>query len=121
MDDIQLLADAISEFTTACFLKFTNSEQAINTLVNNSTLIPVYIFTDYNMPLVNGEQVIRTLRQQPMFRKTIIVALSTSMSGDLAQSLKTAGADFALKKPVSIKEFSVMLESIFNTPNTGSL
>jgi len=66
------------------------------------------------MPLVNGEQVIRSLRYEPMFRKTIIIALSTSMPEDLAQSLKTAGADFAIKKPVSTKEFSVMLESIFS-------
>jgi len=116
MDDVQLLADAISEFTTACFLNFRNSQQAVTTLVNNSAFIPAYVFTDYNMPLVNGEQVIRSLRDEPMFRKTIIIALSTSMPEDLAQSLKTAGADFALKKPVSTKEFSVMLESIFSTP-----
>jgi len=115
-DDIELLVDAISQVMPATFLKFSNAQHAVETLTDHTPLVPDCIFTDYNMPLYTGEELILSVRNNRKFQRTIITALSTSMPEDLSHKLKNAGADFTFQKPADMRGFSDILRYIFSHP-----
>jgi two-component system chemotaxis response regulator CheY len=57
------------------------------------------IVTDLNMPVMNGLEFIRALRQQPPFRGIPIVFLTTESDDGMKQQAKAAGATGWITKP----------------------
>lgn len=57
------------------------------------------IVTDLNMPVMNGLEFIRALRQLPSYRGVPIVFLTTESDDALKQQAKAAGATGWITKP----------------------
>ncbi len=57
------------------------------------------IVTDLNMPVMNGLEFIRALRQLPSYRGVPIVFLTTELDDALKQQAKAAGATGWITKP----------------------
>ena len=57
------------------------------------------VFTEQNMPKMDGRTLIKSLRGLPNYRSTPILMLTTESSDDMKQQGRTAGATGWLVKP----------------------
>jgi CheY-like chemotaxis protein len=60
---------------------------------------PDVIITDINMPRLDGVEMIKQLREQDIFRRVKVIAMTAYGSGP-AREASEAGADFVLRKPI---------------------
>jgi len=65
------------------------------------------VLTDWNMPTMDGLQLIRALRQLPAYSATPILVLTTETSSIDKDEARSAGASGWLRKPI---EPAVLLE-----------
>ena len=63
------------------------------------------LITDYNMPLVNGYELVRMLRYNGRFKDLVIIGLSAEGDNALSAKFIKAGANDFLKKPFYHEEF----------------
>lgn len=63
------------------------------------------LITDYNMPLVNGYELVRMLRYNARFKDLVIIGLSAEGDNALSAKFIKAGANDFLKKPFYHEEF----------------
>lgn len=74
--------------------------------------LPAVILLDINMPKVNGLEVLKHLKQHPVFRRIPVVMLTSSRED---RDLKTAydlGVNSYIEKPVSFTKFIEVAEHI---------
>ena len=99
--------DKSLQFTTSQLLKFLGYEVAC---ANNGQMgidkaeswQPDVILTDVRLPLMTGEEVIRTLRGRPETAHTPIFVLSADADAHTRKIYKQAGADKFFPKPTDV-------------------
>lgn len=108
-DDIDFFVAAIEYLSdgVSCF-SFTNASKALQKLVSGE-LIPDVIFLDLNMPIINGQEFLATLKSTAGLQDIPVIILSTASDSLIAYKLKAEGASGFLTKPTSIKELSNLL------------
>jgi len=88
-----------------------NGREALDRLANGAPK-PDLILLDWMMPLVNGEEVLESMRADPKLRGMPVVVLTTSASeGDVATAYDK-GCNAYLTKPVDPEEFQKTIESM---------
>ncbi len=73
------------------------------------TFQPDIIIMDLRMPVMNGLECTRLLRQDPRFRNTIIIAASASVFDYQQQESLTAGCNAFVTKPIDVDYFLKVL------------
>ena len=68
------------------------------------------VFIDIMMPVMDGYEVIRRLREQPRFAKLPIVALTAKAGADDLEQCLAAGADDCIVKPIEPLELKIKLD-----------
>ena len=84
----------------------TNGEEA---LAKIGQINPQVIMTDLVMPQMDGFELIRQLRANPIFKETLIIALSASVFEEDEQKSLTAGSDAFVRKPIDALELFEIL------------
>lgn len=89
------------------------------------------LITDFNMPLVNGYELVRMLRYNSRFQDLVIIGLSAEGDSSLSAKFIKSGANDFLKKPFYHEEFHCrvvhnleaqeMLETIRDLANLDAL
>jgi CheY-like chemotaxis protein len=101
MDDQELLIDAMSQYDgNLTFQTVTNGKQAIvllGSLPHNS--LPSLIILDYNLPELNGAQILEMLNHQERFQPIPKVVWSTSNSELYKNRCLALGAKAYFVKP----------------------
>jgi len=86
-----------------------DGQQAI-TLLEGDDTIPSLARVDWNMPVMNGLEFIRAVRQKPCYSNMkLLVVTSEAEVGQMVEAL-TAGADEYLMKPFSSEALACKLE-----------
>lgn len=75
---------------TGCYA-VANGEEALLTL-REKGIMPDYIFTDIDMPKMNGYEFLQTLKSTHEYRHIPVVVYSSTCSEDHIQKLKRLGA-----------------------------
>ncbi|WP_026318098.1 response regulator [Algicola sagamiensis] len=57
------------------------------------------IISDFNMPIMNGLEFLRNVKQNPIYRFTPVIMLTTENQDQLIQQAKDAGAKAWMTKP----------------------
>lgn len=70
---------------------------------------PELLILDYDMPDMTGAEVCRTLREQPAFADTPVVALTGHQSISELNACRTAGMNETIHKPLSPDTLNVLL------------
>ena len=65
---------------------------------------PDLLILDLRMPRLDGLQVCRRIRMNPVLRRTRILAITGYADGDTAAGARAAGADDFLEKPIDLGE-----------------
>lgn len=111
-DDLQLVQDAFRQYArNVDFVTATNGSEALSYFYNltDEDPLPCLIILDINMPLVNGKQVLRALRDQERFADVPIVLFSTSSMPSDIQFASQFGAGF-ITKPLDICQMEVIAD-----------
>jgi CheY-like chemotaxis protein len=76
---------------------------------------PDAILLDIGLPVVNGLQVARRIRQEPGLRNVLLVALTGHGQEADRQATRSAGFDHHLAKPVDFKTIESTLATVQRT------
>ena len=116
-DDLEILEELIKEVDKSVVIRpYVMCDMALNDIAKEHE-VPHYIFIDLNMPKIGGDACLKQLRTNPKFDKSTITVLSTSMPHNVAQNLKTLGADFTFQKPASLTMYQDILKNILSVKN----
>jgi CheY-like chemotaxis protein len=114
LDDLDIMSDVISTVEpSAHCITFKDPQAAVTELVSSHDLNPQYIFIDYNMPTMRGDECLEKLRKVERLSDTIIVMISTSMPSLATSGFYEAGANYAVEKPNRLANYYTLLKSIF--------
>ncbi len=80
-----------------------NGQEALAILEQDSSI--KMLITDYNMPLINGYDLVRMLRHNERFKDLVIIGLSAEGDSSLSAKFIKSGANDFLKKPFYHEEF----------------
>jgi len=64
------------------------------------------IVMDFNMPAMNGLEVLRTMQQHPLWQQVPVIVLSAFEDPDIKAQVLEAGASSYLVKPTSIEQLT---------------
>jgi CheY-like chemotaxis protein len=83
----------------------SNGEEAIDFLVNyyrNNESLPEVIFSDIQMPTMNGVEFIQRLKKLPFYKaeEVILATLSSTENIEILQKVKAEGVKFLFQKPM---------------------
>lgn len=90
------------------YIEFTDGEEVYNSLVKQYGKIDV-LLTDYEMPKMNGLELVRHLRHEFLPSELPIIAISASDKPHLTVQFLKAGANDYIKKPFGNEEFCTRL------------
>lgn len=109
VDDIPvniILLKTMLTRTNVRILTATNGEEALDIVRRDK---PELILLDIQMPVMNGWDVLRTIKSDPELKNTIVIVVSAYTSPeDIEQSMKMGAAGF-IKKPVIM---DILLSSV---------
>jgi CheY-like chemotaxis protein len=100
-DDIELFVEAVHEIDARLVCQSSSSGMEALTLLESTTIKPEIIFVDMNMPILNGKEFVKLIRQNKIYNDTKLFLYSTvDLSRNLPE-MKLIGADGFLRKPIS--------------------
>lgn len=103
IDDQELLIDAFGQIHTNVKVKaVTNGRKAIDYLCNPENSMPCLIVLDYNLPEVNGSEILQRLSEDTRFSHVPKVVWSTSNSQHYRSMCLDLGAREYFVKPSDI-------------------
>jgi CheY-like chemotaxis protein len=111
LDDQELLKELFSSMDTSFALLFMhNGKRLVDYLSSvEDDRLPCLIVLDYNMPELNGEQILRELQKSPRYAHIPKIIWSTSQSDTYRKRCLEAGADDYVIKPSKVSD---LLETI---------
>lgn len=106
-DDLEMLSDALQMhgFRVKIFDSGDHAVESLKTMAVTHDL-PELIILDYNMPRLNGEQVLNLLKSEEPVKNVPVIIYSTTFSGVCQDALVAMGAHSALVKSSHLDEFN---------------
>ncbi len=74
--------------------------------------IPDLVLLDINLPKVDGKEVLKTIKQDPLLRKLPVIVLTTSASEKDIIDAYTHYANCYITKPVDYSSFMKVIQSV---------
>ena len=99
VDDIDDNLEVYSQFFAHCGWRSATASNGEEGLKRASELAPDVIVLDLGMPVMDGWEVARRLRANPVTQATPLIALTGHVLQDARQRAKDAGVDEYLTKP----------------------
>lgn len=94
-------------------LQAANGREGLDVLADNWIDM---VFVDINMPIMNGEEMVNHLRENPEWKEMPVVVISTEGSKARIESLQAKGTEFVHKPfaPETIRDVVMQLTGITN-------
>jgi CheY-like chemotaxis protein len=92
---------------------FENSQNFLDRLLA-LTPRPDIIFLDIHLKPISGFEMLRIIREQPIFGHVPVVALTASVMNEEIHRLRNAGFDGCISKPIDIETFPEHMQRILN-------
>lgn len=112
-DDHLIFADAIREIDDAIICDGATDGKAVLDKLAGCSQLPDILFLDINMPLLNGFECLKKLKEQERFAKIPVVIYSTTANDSAIETARSLGASLFLPKPPDHKILSVKLKRTF--------
>ena len=110
-EDDEAISFMLTDYLEAAGYHVVPAQDGAEAIAVAQQTAPDIVLMDIQMPRMDGLQAIRSLREDPAFRKTPIIALTAlAMPGDRERCLE-AGADDYVGKPVGLKELDQTIQS----------
>lgn len=87
----------------------SNGYEAMSIILDK---VPTLVISDHNMPLMNGIQLIESMRKREESNKIPVIIIAALLSDELREKYEHLGVESFLKKPLDHKEFATLLQEI---------
>lgn len=116
-DDASLFCEALTRIapTVKC-LTVENGRQVFDLLSGHQTERPHVIFLDINMPIMDGWECLRKLKENSDYRNIPAIIYSTSSARKDIEMAYSLGAFLFLTKPEDFQELCEILEIVATDP-----
>ena len=112
-DDVAFFCDAISTFNTSyTCIAAPNGKDGLSILRG---IRPDYIFLDINMPVMNGKETLKIIRQNSCLQNVPVYMLSTTSNPVELKKYKELGATDCLVKPNRFEDLCNLLAPILKS------
>ncbi len=112
-DDRLFFTDAFDELKINTVVNTVkNGRELINFLDHPETVLPNIIFLDLNMPILNGIDCLKELKQNDKFKDIAIAIYSTSSSEEDIENTFVLGANIYIKKPSNFNDLKKILSDV---------
>lgn len=112
-DDRLLFTDAFDELKINTVVSTFNNGQLLMDFLNNpESVLPHIIFLDLNMPIKNGIDCLKEIKQNERFKNIAIAIYSTSSSDDDIENTFVLGANVYIKKPADFNTLKKILNDV---------
>lgn len=75
---------------------------------------PDIVLLDIHVTPLNGFEMLKMIRKDPVYCDTKVVALTASVMNEEVERLRKSGFDGAIGKPITLSSFPVVIERILN-------
>ena len=106
IDDVEFLKEMFSSVDDSFSLTFVHEGKKVLDHLNHlrEDQLPCLIILDYNMPALNGAEILLQIKSNPRYHSIPTVIWSTSPSDTYRIKCLNAGADDYVTKPSSVNE-----------------
>jgi two-component system chemotaxis response regulator CheY len=111
MDEMKIFVEALTEVVGS--FKCTYASNGIHALKMLFYLKPEAIFIDYNMPVMNGLQLIAELKKNENLGHIPVLLYATHVNAAIRQKAGDLGVRACLQKPCTMGEMVTALKNIF--------
>ena len=112
-DDRLFFTDAFDELKINTVVNTVkNGRELINFLDHPETVLPNIIFLDLNMPILNGIECLKEIKQNDRFKDIAIAIYSTSSSEEDVENTFVLGANIYIKKPSNFNDLKKILSDV---------
>lgn len=112
-DDRLFFTDAFDELKINTVVNTVkNGRELINFLEHPETVLPNIIFLDLNMPILNGIECLREIKQNDRYKDIAIAIYSTSSSEEDIENTFVLGANIYIKKPSNFNDLKKILSDV---------
>jgi len=111
-DDLELVQDAFGRYTNNVeVVTVRDGMQAISYLqsLNEYSAAPCLIILDINMPLLNGKDVLRKIKEMPPLASVPVILFTTSSSPLDKEFAKKFNAGF-VTKPLDVSQMEIITD-----------
>ena len=91
-----------------------DGEAALNFVRQNLTDRFEYVLLDLNMPRLNGLDLLKIFKQDPILRRLPVIIFTTSSNNEDIQQCYASGANAYVLKPVDLADFDRTISCINN-------
>lgn len=120
-DDRHLFGEALKRANiNATLSTFTHCSPLLKHL-ENGMIFPDLIFLDINMPLLNGKECLRKIREEARFLHIPVIIYSTSATDDDIEDTFRDGANLYVAKPFAFAAQVAMFQKIIELYIAGTL
>lgn len=112
-DDRLFFTDAFDELKINTVVNTVkNGRELITFLEQPETVLPNIIFLDLNMPILNGIECLKEIKQNDKFKDIAIAIYSTSSSEQDVENTFVLGANIYIKKPSNFNDLKKILSDV---------
>tara|TARA_R110000796_G_scaffold37722_4_gene95233 strand:- start:134962 stop:135408 length:447 start_codon:yes stop_codon:yes gene_type:complete len=112
-DDRLLFKDAIEEIKIKTKLSlFINGKELMDYLTLPNVILPEVVFLDLNMPIKNGMQCLKEIRENASLNDLSVAIYSTSSSEKDIEDTFINGANVYINKPNSFVDLKSVIEKV---------
>lgn len=112
-DDRLFFTDAFEELKINTRVNTVNNgRELLNYLNRPETVLPHIIFLDLNMPILNGIECLKEIKQNKKFDDIAIAIYSTSSSDQDVEDTFVLGANIYIKKPSNFNDLKKILSEV---------
>lgn len=113
-DDVFLFKTVLKEINEKHNVVIARNGQELLDMLHNPPPSPHLVFLDLNMPVRNGIDSLREIRENKSFGQVPVIVLSTSSDENSIEKVKNLGADLYMVKPDNYAKLRKSMTACFD-------
>ena len=113
-EDLEIFLIAVGEVSDAVTCTCVNDAAAALAKLDEGKILPDVIFLDLNMPVMNGQQFLATIKQNEKLQSIPVIIFTTSSDPQTIALTKSLGAHDFITKPEHYDELVSTLALLIN-------
>lgn len=110
-DDTFLFREALEQIPLPTKLEVAENGMELMHSLKAYQAAPDLIFLDMNMPVKNGLECLKEIRNSDYYKEVPVIILSTSIASHLLESAHRGGANLYIQKPTNFSDLVSVLKN----------
>ena len=113
-EDIEVVCEALKEIGSSLYCQPVSDGRQLFTYLQNTVVLPELILLDINMPMIDGIECLKQLKQNRKYHDIPTVIYTTSTRPEDATFVKKLGALDFITKPSTFQQLVSTLKSLIS-------